>query len=369
MVTTAANKSEANGSTAIVKIDEKTVCNVQQLKGLFDNALPLLQKALPATMKRNAERLARCAVTEFQKNPELMKCTGLSILSCAVQAAQLGLEIGGVMGQSYMVPYSGRATFQIGYRGMIELAFRSGHVANVYGSVVREKDKFRMLRGTSQGIEHEPCTVAAGKMIGAYAVVVYKSNQINFVWMDRADIEHHRDTYSKTAGNPRGPWATAFNEMAIKTVIRKLLKQCPFAAEFPQAVFQETEDDPATTLTITADSLPVPAQIEGGAEVVEETATEPDKPASKDEEKAAEKSEEKKEDPLEVTDEKAFLALIDKTKLTWANVLQKIGTQFKVDVDQATPFEEIPLDHRRWAVGELQKAAAAPKAGKGKGAA
>lgn len=222
-----------NGSTALAKIDERTVCNVPQLRDVFQAKLSTIRDALPTAMKRNAERLARCALTEFQKNPELMKCTGLSILSCAVQAAQLGLEIGGVMGQCYMVPYGGRATFQIGYRGMIELAFRSGHVANVYASVVREKDKFRIMRGTTPGIEHEPATVNAGKVIGAYAVVVYTSKQINFEWMDRADIEHHRDTYSKTARSNSSPWATAFNEMAKKTVLRKLLKHCPFAADFP----------------------------------------------------------------------------------------------------------------------------------------
>ncbi len=259
----------AGGDTAaLAKIDDKTVCNVPQLRAVFDQALPQIKNALPATMKRNAERMARCAVTEFQRNEQLAKCTGLSILSCAIQAAQLGLEIGGPTGQCYMVPYGGKATFQIGYRGMITLAFRTGEVANIFAAVVREKDRFRMLRGTSPGIDHEPATGDAGKVIGVYAVLVYKTGQINYEYMSRDEVEHHRQRYSKQSGQ-NSPWASAWNEMAKKTAVRKLLKYAPLSVDFPNEITDPDDDTTqVTTPAVSAPALPAnPEKCDGTHEM------------------------------------------------------------------------------------------------------
>ena len=249
--TDAENPTKERPQAPLAKIDERTVCTTAQLAKLFESAIPRIEKALPPTMKRHAERLARCAVTEFQKNQSLAKCTGLSILSCCLQAATLGLEIGGTMGQAYMVPYGNQATFQIGYRGMIKLAFNSGEIANLYACVVRQKDKFRILRGTSPGIEHEPMAVGGGDVIGAYAVCVYRSGLINFEYMSRDEIEHHRKTYSKQPNSLL--WTSAWNEGAKKTVLRRLLKQVPMAAD----VFSVPDLDEGEAVTVAA--VPVPA--------------------------------------------------------------------------------------------------------------
>jgi recombination protein RecT len=336
----------------LARIDDRTVCNVSQIKTLFDSALPLLRKALPAAMHRSAERIARCAVTEFQKNPELLECTGLSILSCAVQAAQLGLEIGGVTGQSYMVPYWNKkkgvkeAQFQVGYRGMITLAFRGGEVSNIYAECVRERDKFRIIRGTHPGIEHEPVAVNGGPVIGAYAVLVYKSQQFNSVFMSREEVEHHRATYSKQTQSDRSPWKTAWNEMAKKTVIRKLLKHCPLAVELPVQAFNDDAEVPALTLqadALGAAALPMPNEDETEATAEEARGAETEKEAEKTTEP----------DAAEVAEEKAFLTLLDRKKATWATVVKKINDQFKAGYEQVVPFEEIALDHRRWIVSDL----------------
>lgn len=238
----------------LAKIDERTVCNTRQLATLFESAIPRIKKSLPPTMKQHAERMARCAVTEFQKNQSLAKCTGMSVLSCCLQAASLGLEIGGPMGQCYMVPYGSQATFQIGYRGMITLAFRSGEIANIYAAVVREKDKFRMLRGTSPGIDHEPVACGGGQVVGAYAVVVYKSGQINYEYMTRDDIEHHRKTYSKQPNSLL--WTSAWNEAAKKTVLRRVLKQCPQAADVSSVPDLDDGEIVDTTAAFTVAGLP-----------------------------------------------------------------------------------------------------------------
>jgi recombination protein RecT len=260
---------------ALARVDATKPCNVAQLRDVFEKALPQIRDALPAALKQNAARMARCAVTEFQRNPALAQCTGLSLLSCAMQAAQLGLEIGGPTGHSYMVPYKRRiktdhgeivieeATFQLGYRGMITLAFRSGEVANIYAACVRQKDRFRMVRGTAPGIEHEPAWADAGPIIGVYAVLVYKSGQINYEWMATPEIEQHKNRYSKQSNN--SPWVTAWPEMARKTVVRKLLKYAPLAVDFPPDL--DDPDDVAPTVTTPAlPAEPSSPAIEGEAQ-------------------------------------------------------------------------------------------------------
>lgn len=219
-------------TTAVAKIDATKPCsNSQEMHQLLKQAGVQIQAALPAVLRGSAERLARCALTEFQRNPEIARCSGRSILSCVIQAAQLGLEVGGPTGQCYMVPYKNEATFLLGYRGMISLAFRSGQVANIFASLVHEKDEFKVHRGTKPGIDHVPVLRDAGKPIGAYAVIVYKSGQCDFEMMSFDEIEAHRKNYSKQPGGMM--WTKAWGEAAKKTVLRKLLKRCPLAVELP----------------------------------------------------------------------------------------------------------------------------------------
>lgn len=231
---------------AVAKFDPNAACTVQQLNEIFTKSLPRIREALPPSMQKHAERMVRVAVGEIQRNPTLAKCSGLSILSCVVQAATLGLEIGGPMGHAYMVPYGNKATFQIGYRGMIALAFRSGEVSGIYANVVRQKDKFRLLSGTTPGIEHEPAVKDAGDVTGVYAVLVFKSGQIMYEYMTREEVEHHRRTYSKQPQSML--WTSAWNEAAKKTVTRRLLKYAPLAVELPS----DLDDGPVETVTQTA---------------------------------------------------------------------------------------------------------------------
>lgn len=268
-----ATKTENPPAAAMAKatITDTTVCTVPQLRGLFDSALPQIRKALPGVLQKNAERMARCALTEFQRNPEIAQCTGLSILSCAIQAAQLGLEVGGPTGQSYMVPFKNskkggvkEAQFQIGYRGMITLAFRSGEVSNIYASLIRENDKFEIMRGTTPGIDHRPALKNAGPVVGVYAVVVYKTGSPNFEVMSKDEIEHHRRTYSKQPDSLL--WTKAWDEGAKKTVLRRLLKHCPLAVDWPVQAFDGGESDDAGAEIIEVESVTTPALPEPPAD-------------------------------------------------------------------------------------------------------
>lgn len=255
------------GSGQLV-LTSKTVCQVPQLRTLFVKQLPELEGLYPASMKAAAARLARAVLTEVQKNELLGKSTGMSLLSCAVQAATLNLEIGGPTGQSFLVPYFNNnlkvyeAQFQLGYRGMITLAYRSQRIASITAQLVREGDTFRVKYGTQAGIEHEPGKVR-GVPSAAYAVVTYKGGGVDFDVMAYPEIDEHRKRYSKMGtddkGNAKGIWRSAFDAMALKTVLRKVLKRCPIGVDLGP----DETDEPGFTVDVPP-MEPEPRALESG---------------------------------------------------------------------------------------------------------
>ena len=188
-----------------------------------------------------AERVIKIAITMFHRTPGLQECSVESVLGCVIQAAELGLELSGPLGQAYMVPYRNKHTqrkeaqFQIGYRGLQDLAYRSGRVDCFPAHVVYENDTFDYAYGTKPFLTHKPTMGDPGAMKAFYAVLMLKGGANDFEVMSLAAVEAHRDRYSKGADRNDSAWKTAFEEMAKKTVIRKLAKRAPLSTELRAA--------------------------------------------------------------------------------------------------------------------------------------
>jgi recombination protein RecT len=186
------------------------------------------------------ERMIRVALTAFNQNPALQECSAISIVGCVIQAAQLGLELTGPLGQAYMVPYNNKHTgqkeaqFQTGYRGLMDLAYRSGRVETFAARVVYANDAFAYRYGTKPRIEHTPTMSEPGEPVAVYAVLNLKGGAFDFEVMSKAQIDAHQKRYSKQNGQ-YSPWATAWEEMAKKTVIRRLAKRAPVSIEIQRA--------------------------------------------------------------------------------------------------------------------------------------
>lgn len=175
------------------------------------------------------ERLMRVGVNCVAKTPGLQKCTPTSLLQCVLVAAELGLEPGGALGHMHLVPMGNVATPIVGYRGLMELARRSGEVASIRAVVVRERDKFRMTEGIEQTIEHEPFLDGdAGALRYVYCVVKLTDGGVHVEVMSRSQVEAIR---ARSRSGSNGPWVTDFDEMAKKTVVRRALKYCPLSSE------------------------------------------------------------------------------------------------------------------------------------------
>ncbi len=219
-----------------------------------------LAPALPRHM--TAERMIRIATTEIRKVPALGDCDTMSFVSAIVQCSQLGLEPGGALGHAYLLPFgnknekSGKKNVQliIGYRGMIDLARRSGQIASLSARVVREGDDFSFEFGLEEKLVHRPGENEDAPVTHVYAVARLKDGGTQFEVMTRKQIELVR-AQSKAGNN--GPWVTHWEEMAKKTAIRRLFKYLPVSIEIQRAVSMDEKEtltiDPADASVITGE--------------------------------------------------------------------------------------------------------------------
>ena len=211
----------------------KPVTPEQTVAAYLKKMAPEIEKALPSHM--NAERLGRIALTTIRTTPKLLECNMPSLLGAVMQAAQLGLEPG-LIGHCYIIPYGKEAQFIIGYKGMIDLARRSGQIQNIYAHAVYEADEFSYQLGLHPKLDHIPAAGRRGKMTHVYAVAHFKDGGYQFEVMDIEEIEKRRSR-SKAAKN--GPWVTDYEEMAKKTVIRHMWKYLPISIEIQQQAAQD----------------------------------------------------------------------------------------------------------------------------------
>lgn len=200
---------------------------------------PAMSQALPKHM--DVDRLMRLTMTTIRTTPELREADVGSLLGGVMQAAQLGLEPG-LLGQCYLLPFQNRkkgiteVQFIIGYKGMIDLARRSGHIQSIYAHAVYENDDFEYELGLDPKLKHTPSMDAdKGEYIGSYAVAHFKDGGYQMEFMPKAEIEKRRNA-SPGGRSKYSPWNNYYEEMANKTVIRHMWKYLPISVEIQQHV-------------------------------------------------------------------------------------------------------------------------------------
>ena len=195
-----------------------------------------IEAALPSVI--TGERFARMVLTAMSNTPQLASCTPKSFLGAMMQAAQLGLEPNTPLGETYLIPFRNHGTlecqFQVGYKGMISLAHRSG--LYVQAHEVHENDEFDVEYGLDPKLVHKPVFKDRGNVVAYYGMWKDKDGNFGFEVMSREDIEAHARKYSQSYGKGFSPWKTNFDEMAKKTVIKKALKYAPLTTEFIRGV-------------------------------------------------------------------------------------------------------------------------------------
>lgn len=219
--------------TKITSLKER----VNTVRALLLTNRAQIEMALPRHM--NADRMLRIAMTSISTTPKLLDCTPRSLLGAVIQCAQLGLEPG-ILGHAYLIPFENRKAgtvevqLIVGYKGLIQLARRSGEISTITAHEVRERDKFSYRYGLAPLLEHVPHDDDRGEITHFYAVMRLKDGGAQFEVMTKAEVDAHRDRYSRAA--KQGPWVTDYVEMGKKTTLRKVSKLGPASVELQRAI-------------------------------------------------------------------------------------------------------------------------------------
>lgn len=289
-MTSASLKAVATGGELPAKLSD--LKPREQIAYLLKTKQGEIAKMLPKHL--NAERLLKVAQIAATTTPALAKCDVASLVGAIGQCAQMGLEPNTVLGHAYLVPFNTKRKDSdgnerwvnsvqviIGYKGLIDLARRSGQIVSIAAHEVCTNDKFELVYGLDEKLIHTPSLGERGEIIGFYSVAKLKDGGHCFEFMSLKQIHEIRDAsqgyqqaakYKKQDGHP---WGAHFVEMGRKTVIRRLAKYLPLSIEFQTAAaldgMAEGGKDQHTDsfdgdFSIAADDAPY-----GGADVDTET--------------------------------------------------------------------------------------------------
>lgn len=279
MNTTAIQQSPAN---AVRLSDMKPK---DQIAHLLAQKKGELAKMLPKTL--SIDRLLKVAQIAATTTPALLKCDVPSLVGAIGQCAQMGLEPNTVLGHAYLVPFNTKrkdangaerwvnsVQVIVGYKGLIDLARRSGQIVSIAAHEVCERDHFELVYGLDEKLEHRPALGERGAVLGFYAVAKLKDGGHSFEFMSLHQVhEIMRATQSK--GN-YGPWKDHFLEMGRKTAIRRLAKYLPLSIEFQTAAAldsmadagkdQRLETIDGDFMVVPDDDAPQADQVDGAAQ-------------------------------------------------------------------------------------------------------
>jgi recombination protein RecT len=225
----------------------QTTGDGQNVLQLLDRMKPELEKALPRQI--GVERFTRTVLTEIRRTPKLLEAAPESLLGAMMLAAQLGLEPG-PLGLVYFVPFKREVQFIVGYRGFVELAYRTGLVKDVSASLVHEGDTFDYREGTRPYLDHVPMGPADEReIIAAYAVARLKSGGAPFRVIYEQDWLRAKKA---SAAGDKGPWGTDFAAMVLKTAYRRLEPKLPKSPLLSVAL--DRDEAPAPTVAEIAEA-------------------------------------------------------------------------------------------------------------------
>jgi recombination protein RecT len=219
----------------------------QTVAALLDRNKQAIGMSLPSGF--NADRFSRLLLTAANTNPDLFKCDPTSFLAAGVQAAQLGLEPNDARGLAYLLPFRDKqrgmiVQLIIGYRGLIDLARRSGMVSSINAFPVYSGDSFSYELGLNPTLHHVPGDHDENPADLTHVYAVAKVNgDPQFVVLTRKQIDKTKAS-SRGGSSSFSPWNTHYVEMALKTAIRRLCKFLPQTVEVAQAL--TTEERPLT---------------------------------------------------------------------------------------------------------------------------
>jgi len=200
------------------------------------SSLPEIASNLPSTV--SPDKFRNVVITAANMSPDLLNADRRSLLGACVKCAADGLVPDGR--EAALVIMGGKVSYMPMVAGVLKRARNSGEIASLIAQVVHEKDRFVWRPAEDRPIEHEapPLNEERGRPIGAYAMARLKDGSVVAEVMNHAEIEKVRNV-SRAKGS--GPWSMWWDQMARKTVIRRLSKYLPMDAAPMEALLNRDD--------------------------------------------------------------------------------------------------------------------------------
>lgn len=192
-----------------------------------------IQQRIEQLLDKRASQFTTSLITAVNSNDKLAKCKPETVLNAALTAASMDLPINQNLGFAYLIPYGNDCQFQMGWKGFVQLAQRSGQYKTISAAPVYEGQ----LTGNDplKGITFNWSVEATGDPIGYAAYFELLNGFEKTLYMDMKTITGHGKRYSKSFNS--GPWKDNFESMALKTVIKLLISKFgPMSTEMETAV-------------------------------------------------------------------------------------------------------------------------------------
>ena len=230
-----------------------------------------IRRALPSVI--TPERFTRMVLSALSTTPQLAECTQDSFLGAMMTAAQLGLEPNTPLEQCFLIPRKIKGelkcVFEMGYQGLLDLAYRSNLISVVQAHEVCDGDEFVYAYGLEPKLYHKIALTGRGAAYAYYAMFKTKDGGYGFEVTSREDVERYARKYSDSYESSYSPWKTSFDQMAKKTLLKQALKYAPKKSDFVRGI----EADNTIKSTLAPDMSEVPNEddyIDADAVVVEE---------------------------------------------------------------------------------------------------
>ena len=229
-----------------------------------------------ATRDYDQAAFMKSAMMCIMESDELQKCMTTpagqaSIYHALRYAAGTGLSLNPQEGKAALIAYAGKVEYQVMKGGMIELAMASGKVKFITSDIVYEGDDFT-LEKTMDGDTYrfKPALMERGKVMGYFAALRMTDDTVHVKWIDIVNMEAHKKQYGKGISNVKSAWNTSFDGMALKTVLKALLRSLEISPELTGAVSTDDKFEAGDVVDITPDEPGV------SAEDVKDAMSEPD---------------------------------------------------------------------------------------------
>src|SRR5690606_13766964 len=207
-----------------------------------------IKKRFEELLGRKAPGFMSSIINIVNSNTQLQQCDPNQVIAAAAVAAAMDLPIHPHLGFAHIVPYKGKAQFQMGYKGFIQLAIRTGMYKTINATHVYEGEIESFNRITGE-VKFSETGATSDKIVGYIAYFRLLNGFEKYEYWPIERVIEHAKRFSQSYGSNYSPWKTDFDAMATKTVLKHLLSrygvlsiEMQTAVKADQAVVHETDD-------------------------------------------------------------------------------------------------------------------------------